>query len=214
MRFLFSVIALLLFSTMLKGQCYVKNGSFEGVPAYGTCPANWEVCDYLSTPDIQPGAWNVWQAASKGETYLGLVTRLDDSWETIAQEVIPALQKDECYYFNIDLARSDQYIGYNKAVKLLVWGGSEKCDKKELLVATEVIQHQDWRTYTFTFSPDHDLNYVSLEVYFEGEKPYKGNMLIDELSPFYICENSGLEIDQENVWSIPSFHFNHIPHID
>src|SRR5687768_475766 len=55
----------------------ILNPSFEGPPQTDAAPSPWIPCNTFSTPDTQPGSWNVTKTASDGNTYLGLVTRGD-----------------------------------------------------------------------------------------------------------------------------------------
>jgi len=65
---------------------YLSNPSFEGPPGPSSPPPHWHPCNEFSTPDTQPGAWEITAPASDGETYMGMVTRGEGgtypiSWE-------------------------------------------------------------------------------------------------------------------------------------
>ncbi len=166
----------------------VLNASFEGEPRDATIPRGWYDCEPGTTPDILPGPWGVYLEASAGETYVGLITRENGSWESIGQKLTKKLEEGICYYFSLELARSDEYMGYNKPLKLRVWGGNAKCNRTQLLVETDRISHTDWQTYSFDFTAETDLRYIIVEAYHaDGNFAYAGNILIDNISPIRQC---------------------------
>ena len=69
----------------LSSQIYLTNASFEGEPQDATVPTGWFACELGTTPDILPGFWGVYSESSEGETYLGLITREDGTFESIGQ---------------------------------------------------------------------------------------------------------------------------------
>lgn len=180
---------LLLPVSMARGQSLpFNNASFEGEPADATVPVAWLPCEKLTTPDILPGYWGVYQEASEGDTYVGLITRENGSWESIAQRLPKTLRRDECYAFSLDLAYSRTYSGYNKPIKLRIWGGAGKCDKAQLLYESTLINHTAWKTYFVEFRLEQPINYILLEA-FHSERTFshRGNILIDNLMPLRPC---------------------------
>ncbi len=167
----------------------LDNPSFEGTPQDATTPIGWLPCGENSTPDILPGSWGVYNEPSDGNTYIGLITREDGTWESIQQQLRKPLKLDECYSFSLDLARAATYNTYNIPVKFQLWGGTKKCSKQQLLAETSVIRHTSWKTYNFEFTPQKDYDYVIFEaryangIYFA----YKGNLLLDRCSAFKRC---------------------------
>ena len=171
----------------------VLNSSFEGEPRDATIPRGWYQCEPGTTPDILPGPWGVYLEAEAGDTYVGLITRENGSWESIGQKLSKKVEKDICYYFSISLARSDEYMGYNKPLKLRIWGGDSKCERTQLLGESERITHTNWKTYSFDFTPETDLRYIIIEAYHgDGNFSYAGNILVDDLSPIRQCGRSML----------------------
>jgi hypothetical protein len=165
-----------------------ENPSFEGEPADATVPVGWHAAEPGTTPDILPGFWGVHQEASHGKTYVGLITRPDGSWESITQRLPFPLQADECYRFSIDLARSRNYAGYRRPVRLLLYGGSRKGQKAQLLYRTDPIEHTYWKTYLPEFTPKEPINYLIIEAYFvDDRQPYGGNVLIDAIGAIKVC---------------------------
>lgn len=192
-------VFLLLFQISLYGQKEIKlrNPSFEDEPAAGKTPKGWVNCgvEGESEPDIQPKAMpGVNKRPAEGKTYLGMVTRDNDSWESVGQKLPKALKAGQCYSFSIQLSKSDYYLSrsrvsgnvanYNIPVRLLIWGGNDPCEKVELLASTELIPHAIWREYTFQFNPTGTYKFISFEAYFQANYilPYGGNLLLDDAS--------------------------------
>ncbi len=170
-------------------QIRLANPSFEGDPQDATTPTGWMPCMVGSTPDILPGAWGVYTPASDGETFLGMITREDGSWENIGQRLKQPLKALECYSFQIDLARSSTYSDYNMPLKLRIWAGETLCSLDQLLGETGFIKHTDWQTYTFNFLTKKKYNYIILEAHYATGVlfSYKGNILLDACSTINPC---------------------------
>lgn len=177
-------------------QVYLINASFEGEPQDATVPTGWLPCERGTTPDILPGHWGVYTEASEGETFMGLITREDGSWESVCQRLSRSLETKECYTFTIDLAHSRTYAGYDGVIKLRIWGGLQKCGKNQLLLETGFIDHSDWETYEVSFTAKLPVNYLLLEAFYsEGSFSHRGNVLIDNISPIKKCIRASLEGD-------------------
>lgn len=192
MKLYLFILTLLCFCSLhsLPGQklIYFDNPSFEGEPSDATVPVGWLPCEEGTTPDILPGFWGVYREASEGDTYLGLITRGDGTWESITQRLENTLKKEECYQFTLDLARSATYNQYNRPIKLRVWGSTFKCEKKQLLLETDFIQHAFWKPYELSFYAKSPLNYIIFEAFYEeGIFRHPGNILLDNLSPIKRC---------------------------
>ena len=144
-----------------------------------------------TTPDILPGYWGVYTQPSDGNTYLGLITRGNGTWESIGQRLSGPLKKGSCYAWSLDLAHSDTYSGHNGPVKLRVWVSKVKCQKDQLIFESPVIEHTDWETYKVKFTANEDFQYILLEAFHsEEEFSYKGNILIDRLRAIQGCDRS------------------------
>ena len=66
------------------------NPSFEDMPRHSKAPRAWSDCGFKgeSAPDIQPsGIFSVTKPAADGNTYLGLVVRDNDTWESVGSIV-------------------------------------------------------------------------------------------------------------------------------
>ena len=93
------------------------NPSFEDMPRHSKAPRAWSDCGFKgeSAPDIQPsGIFSVTKPAADGNTYLGLVVRDNDTWESVGQELSKPLEKGKCYSFSISLCRSELYISISR----------------------------------------------------------------------------------------------------
>jgi hypothetical protein len=180
--------------TWLEGEAQnieIANPSFEGEPADATVPQGWMPCKEGTTPDILPGYWGVYNPPADGDTYLGLITRQNNTWESIGQRLPESLKKSNCYTMSLDLAHSDTYSGYNGPIKLRIWISTAKCGKDQLIYESPLIAHTDWKTYKIKFTPDADYWYIHFEAFHrEEEFSYKGNILIDRISAIHGCDRT------------------------
>ena len=169
-------------------QISVVNGGFEDQPSDATVPKGWLPCEDGTTPDILPGFWGEYGEASQGETYVGLITRENSTYESIGQRLSGPLLKGNCYQFKIDLAKGRVYSGFNKVVKLRVWLGENKCDKGQMIYLSPDVTHTDWKTYLIEFTADKNYQYIRFEAFYkDGSFSHKGNVLLDNLSYIRKC---------------------------
>ena len=218
MRELFLIISTVLFSTAILAQyddiIELRNPSFEGIPHKGVPSDNnigikgWYDCGELyfrnETPvDLHPiRAWEVELGASEGNTYLGMVVRDNDSWESVTQRLPKPLKGGKCYSFSIDMARSPFYVSnsrvtlrianYTEPAVLRIWGGNGVCTIREFLTESTEVKNKEWEPYEFEFRPKKDLNYLILEVFYKTpvKSPYNGHILVDNASPIQMVECS------------------------
>ncbi len=192
MQKLFFICLALLFSLNLSAQIRIDNASFEGEAQDATMPSGWLSCKAGTTPDILPGSWGVTNEPSEGDTYIGLITRPDGSWESIGQRLLRPIMKGTCYSMTLDLAHSSTYTGYNQPVRLRIWAGRARCDRRQMLWQSELINHSDWETYEIEFTPGGSFHYIILEAYFPSHHPtpHKGNVLIDNMSEIRKCKRA------------------------
>ena len=171
----------------------LRNSSFEGIPHDAVNPDGWHSCGLDSSPDILPGPWGVYQKPTDGRTYIGLITRENNSWETIGQKLSKPLKKNHCYKFKVDLSNSPTYAGYSKPTRLRVWISKTRCDRGKLIASSPTIDHYEWKTYDFLFSTENeDYNYIIIEAYYKEPTVYyyRGNLLIDNFSIFESCDRA------------------------
>ena len=170
------------------GQVTLNNGSFEDEPSDATTPHGWDECQPYTTPDIFPGYWGVYNEASEGNTYLGMITRTNNTWESIGQRFSTPLEKEMCYTFSIDLSFSTTYAGYNNPLKLRIWIGESKCEKGQLIFESERIEHTEWQTYQVKFTAQKKYTHIILEAFHKDDTVnYKGNILLDNIQPIRFC---------------------------
>ena len=187
------LIALMALAHMTYSQIYLENASFEGDPQDATVPVGWHPCEAGTTPDILPGPWGVYTEPSDGETFVGVITREDGSFESIGQRLKVPMKAKECYTLKLDLAHSETYSGYDKPLKVRIWGCQTKCAKDQLLAETNFIDHTDWETYEFQFFAKKTLNYILIEAHYtDSSFSYRGNVLIDNIMPIKKCIRASL----------------------
>jgi outer membrane protein OmpA-like peptidoglycan-associated protein len=175
----------------------LRNPSFEDMPRHSSPPRYWTDCgfDNESPPDIQPDfTFQVSKLAQDGNTYLGMVVRDNDTWESVGQQLARPLQGGKCYSFSMQLARSLSYMSvsrernepanYITPTKLRIWGGYGLCDKRNLLGESPIVKHNDWRQYDFKLEPDANYTHIVFEVFYNTPTlfPYNGNLLVDNAS--------------------------------
>lgn len=193
----------------------LTNPSFEGVPAAGIQPPGWFDCGFPneSAPDTHSGVdsfFRVNTTAQKGRTYLGLVVRDNDTWESVSSELPKALEPGTCYTFNLYLSRSADYISPTKRggptyhttpAVFRIWGGNNACDKHEMLGSTSVITHTRWVRYQFTFEPKTRLKWFILEAFYQTPVlfPYNGNILVDNASVIRPVPCNAVQREEEEV---------------
>ncbi len=174
-----------------RGQVLLRNASFEGEPQDATVPVGWLPCQPGTTPDILPGVWGVYQEPAHGNSYIGLITREDGTWESIGQRLDTPLEAGQCYFFNLSLAHSGTYAGYNRPLKLRLWGSQDKCGKQQLIWESPLIDRRQWTRYKVEFVPQIRIQYILLEAFHkEGAFSYRGNILIDHISSFNRCNRA------------------------
>ncbi len=187
------VLALFLFtnSKKISAQTAISNASFEGEPADATMPAGWYSESEGTTPDILPGFWGVYNEASEGDTYIGLITRSDGSFESIGQRLEKSLKKGNCYSFMIDLSYSDNYSGFNNPLYMKIWISDSKGKRQQLIFKSQKIDNLGWETHKVKFQPENDVNYIILEAFInDNSSEYKGNILIDNITFISDCNRA------------------------
>lgn len=192
------------------------NPSFEDMPRHSKAPRAWSDCGFKgeSAPDIQPsGIFSVTKPAADGNTYLGLVVRDNDTWESVGQELSRPLEKGKCYSFSIALCRSELYVSisrlsdqtanYTTPAKLRIYGGNAYCEKKELLAESPLIANTRWQDYDFKLEPAKNYSFLILEAYYKTPTlvTYNGNLLVDNFSDIKVvnCRGSIVQNNDANA---------------
>ncbi|MFB6257983.1 MAG: hypothetical protein ABEH38_04755 [Flavobacteriales bacterium] len=178
------------------GGSYLPNPSLEGEPREDEPPPDWEPCKENSTPDTQPGFWEVTQAPSEGESYVGLVTRGDlgpyaKATEDVGTELREPLRPDSCYRLLVDLSLSKEqghtigfgssFLSYDTSAILKIWGGGSFCEKRELLGELGPVDDSAWKTYELIIRPEKAIFFLSFEADHKRSPEYFGNILMDHI---------------------------------
>lgn len=198
------------------------NPSFEGKATLNGLPhtylnlQGWEDCGKIkfrgtTPPDIHPA--NFWEneetgngvnlEVSHGNTYVGMVVRQNNTYESITQELTSPLSGGNCYVFSVDLARSTDYWSsvdlyggpkknFNNPVVLRIWGSNSPCytsgggSPPQLLAESAAIRNTQWQTNIFSIKPNKDYKYITLEAFYKTPlfEAYIGHLLIDNASAF------------------------------
>ena len=192
MSILLVIMLLLFFLTItlqLSAQSYpqFQNPSLEDNIGVNVTPWGYSKCTTggPSSPDVQPGIWNVFLQPSNGFSYVGMICRANGTWESLTTHLNGILSQDGGYTFLIDLSTSNKYFGYNdSAATLRIWGGTANCGKDVLLWESKPISNVNyWRTDT-VFLEGRGHTHLTFEPGYSTPIPYRGNVLIDNIRPF------------------------------
>ena len=184
-------LGLILFCGLQLPAQSLFNASMEGEPIDATMPDGWHACQKGTTPDILPGVWGVETEPYEGDSYVGLITRPNGTWESIGQRFSKPLEAGSCYFMQIIAAHSDTYTGYNNSGRMRVWLGESKCDLDELILDVPSLMHTEWKNYPIQINTYREYNYLIIECYHPLDKTAsKGNILIDRITAPTSCERS------------------------
>lgn len=211
------LLPLLFIPVFIKAQV-LNNPSFEGTHGASTSPPNWSPCGNGSTPDTQPGAFEVNTLPSDGKSFVSLVCRgpgssFENLCEIFQQDLPTPFLPQHCYRFSVDLAVSSTMfasgfgdkISFAQPLRLKIWGGIFSCDEFTLIWESPMVAHTDWKKYYFDVITDnHQYNYIILEAIYAWSPTYFGNILIDNIrylpeinipETVVICEGSITELN-------------------
>ncbi len=175
----------------------LDNPSFEDFPQAGHTPQGWFDCGFAeeTPPDVQPsGNFQVIKSAAHGSTYLGLVVRDNNTWESVGQRLKSPLLKGVKYSFSLMLARSELYVSQSRLTNresnyitpaiIRIWGGSSYCSKEEMLAESEAIGNAAFKQVSFRLTPKSNYTYLTIEAFYKTPTlfPYNGNILVDNAS--------------------------------
>lgn len=207
--------AMLMTSPLTSQDVRLHNPSFEDTPRRGTLNpvtgqrskpiVGWKDCGAIEFPDATPpdihkgnsGFWENNVPTADGKTYMTIVVREDDSYESVSQKMIGTLKADQCYRFSIQLVMSKQYLSATKSNQntlsnftnpavLRVYGGSYACESAELLGESNPVTNTTWQEYEFDIRPSQDYGYVTLQAFFVTPvlAGYNGHVCVDNASMF------------------------------
>ena len=192
---------LLLRTATGQGTIALDNPSFDAKPRIGidrgTTPIpGWTDCGLTefpgtSPPDIHPLPREPWYQNVEpvdGGTYLGLVTRQRDTWESVSQRLATPMVPGTCYRLTGYLvqmpAPREGMDPVDQPAILRIWGGLGDCDRGELLGESPALRSRGWQFHTFILCPTAAFTHITLEAYYTPgyTKAYAGHLLIDALS--------------------------------
>jgi hypothetical protein len=179
----------------------LENPGFEGNPIRGGergwSITGWADCGsinfpYETSPDIHPQEfWGVRKLAKEGKTYLGLVVRDNETYEGVGQKLPSPLLANQSYEMTLWLAQSGKYISrtrstgreqnYKSPSFLIMASIDKKCEVKDILYQSPVVDHTEWKQYIIKMSPINDVTHIMFMVFSNEEKP-NGHILLDGLS--------------------------------
>jgi len=232
MKYYLIILLTLVLSVSIQGQAdtiYLKKPSFEQEPFRGADQGSgirgWFDCGVINfpqetPPDIHPvNFWGNTKAAQHGGTYLGMVTRDNDTYESVSQKLSSKLIAGECYEFSVYLSQSKNYLSntrttgqldnYTEPAVLRIWGGFGYCDTRELLGESAPVKHSPWKRYDFKFTPSVDVSSFTIEAFYKVPVlfPYNGHVLVDNMSAIIKvnCEDEPLlaEVEEKAEKIIP-----------
>ena len=154
----------------------IKNPSFE-LPLFDSkllpLTSTWQDCGTVEFPKETPVTihqegsflFNVEQEPHDGNTYIGMVTRANESWESISQELVEPLKKDAKYFFRVYVSTSNQLkspmaigqsnieaVYYNEPTVIRIYGGNSSCSDKTKLFESNPVLNIDWEPLHVKFS--------------------------------------------------------------
>lgn len=239
MKLTFSITTLLLLfvQSLSVGQAdtiKLRKPSFEQPPQAGrsadlgiaaTNIVGWSDCGRIyhpkeSPPDIHPiNFWGNTKQAYDGNTYLGMVTRDNESWESVSQRMSSEMIAGECYSFTVYLSKSERYlslsrmraddkeVNYTRPIVLRIWGGSNYCGTQQLIGETSAVDHSQWKSYVFKFKPTANVSHITFEAFYKTPVtiPYNGHILIDNMSAIVKvdCDAPEVEIASAEKPTVP-----------
>ena len=198
----------------------LQNPSFEDLPRKGALNflsiKGWHDCGLSlfpgeTPPDIHPVPTNAWEVSKEpydGQTFLGMVTRANDSYESVSQALSKPLTAGVCYNFSAFISRSEQYKSatsknenvlenFVRPAVLQIWGGNSFCDKAELLGESPAVSNSEWKLYKFLLQPRKTHKYIMLVAFYKTPilEAYNGHILLDNLSPITPTECPLMPVD-------------------
>lgn len=209
-----SLIILVVFFSINSGSGQTEiplvNPSFEGEPRRSVALSNgfflvdgwidWVLFPAQNGPDIHgidihgiaSEFWNVLTVPYDGESFVGLVTREDETWECIGQKLPSPLRKLRSYDLVLYLCQDPHFASitksshvepmlFNSPAVVRIWGSNGVGNLDELLTESHPIMHEEWRKYNLFLQPQDDYTYLVIEAFYplDYHGPTNGHVLID-----------------------------------
>jgi len=224
LHLLFFSLGLIFFSPFFgesQDSIRLQNPSFEGKAELAVVPPAWMYQGFAgeTPPDLLPYRGNyayvtmsdkgvqtihstewgfgVSLQPHHGDTYLGMVTRDNETWESLAQELSSPLSPDTCYTFTLQLASSADYHSlsrsyetpqnYSYPTRLVIHSVDQRGELLELLAATPPVDHPVWQPYSLVFRPEETVRTLKLSAWYAADSITAGNVLVDAIQPIVTC---------------------------
>jgi hypothetical protein len=173
----------------------IRNGGLEAAHQDKFVMEGWSILRKGETPDIMPGPWEVYTPPAEGQSYVGLVAREDGTREGIYQALQEPLPAGRCLYLSVALAWHPQYSGYTLPLSLHIRGRKGLQGRIVSLAVSPLIAHTQWQYYTLEFTSPIEIDQLILEASWGPGvmQPYRGNILIDNISHIAPCLRAGLQ---------------------
>lgn len=223
MNYLALLCGLCLLTHYSHGQdtIYLSNPSFEGRAAHSQVPEGWtyrgfpnesppDLLPYRAStyfpdytrngnPDMRSSAWGFGVSLSPvhGDTYLGMVTRDNRTFEALSQKLAQPLTAGRCYALTLYLASSPNYFSisrqtdapanYDWPVQLIIHSIEQTGDPRELLAQSPPVDHPQWLPYMLILRPQQTVEHLQITAWYPTDSTTNGNILVDHLSPLSPC---------------------------
>lgn len=174
-------------------------------------PRHWLNCGFIEFPYESPvtihkrgkeNQFNIRHEPVHGNAFISMVTRENESFERISQELSYKLEKDTLYTMGFYVANAlsmESFIRtdletirkFNNPVRLVLWCGDDFCSESDELFVTDDLLDEEWRFVQAFFRPKYDCEKLTIEVYYPSGFEYtNGNLLLDNLTNIYILNKS------------------------
>ncbi len=158
------------------------NASLEGAHQDATMPDNWLSATPGTTPDILPETWGERLEPAHGNSYVGLITRGNGTYEAITQRLPNPSKIETCYDLILSVARSPFYAGYNQPIRCRIWLSKTKGKRDRLISDLGLIKNEAWETHKLQYITDDVYYYIIFEAYHpKGIDRSEGNILLDHI---------------------------------
>ncbi|MFK8057601.1 MAG: hypothetical protein AB8F78_15860 [Saprospiraceae bacterium] len=190
--FLFAFVS----SSLAQGSEYFMNPSFEDTSSVGKAPRGWFDCNFsdespVDVHDSKSEFFGVMETAADGQSFVGMVTRDNNTYEGISTRLLKPLQADSTYRLTVKLKQSPVYtsilhrssdpINYLSPVRFKIWGGSSYCNQAILLEEYDAEQVEIWTELTFYINPEIKIPFIGLYATHPASRYDNGHILIDDL---------------------------------
>ena len=151
-----------------------------------------------SPPDIHTSNTNWWSVNRQpqhGRSFVGLVTRPDGSFESLAQRLKEPLIAGLPYTLTIYVSQDSIYLspwrlyGYQQInfvnpTVLRIWGSNTAGQMEALLAESQPVDHYEWRQYVIQLIPKERYKFLVISVRSPSAETDKmpGHILIDNAS--------------------------------